>query len=591
MTTIVNRGVAKEEALGSAPARAAVAVAVPALATDGDASAHAVADARAFPASALIKVKGNGNGHANGNGNAYVNVNGNGHGHANGNDHDHDHDNGDAAIAVASASTMLSDDRRSLPFDACSGSRPPGDAFSSAFRRACRTAAPFIISDLAALALCGLIAQALTSLVFPEAGPVVGRVGGAALFALLVGYWLGGIYSEIWIHPAIELRQLTHVSTLALLPAMAGGAAAYMPVAAWAVAAWACTVTIVPLLRTIARAGCVNRPWWGYPALIIGSGEAADEVARLVLDCPRSGLRPVLLNDPQGACRRASVRVVNDPATLESLVRTEGLRHAVVSLPHYSNARLTALLDRYSNLLPHILVVADTATLPTLWAGSRSGGRLSGIEVRNSVLMATLQCVKRLIDVTVALAALAVGLPLIVLIALAIKLVNPGPVLFGHTRIGRHGRPFKAWKFRTMHVNGDAILLDYLQRVASARVQWQRDQKLLDDPRVTRLGKFLRRTSLDELPQLWNVLRGDMSIVGPRPIVESEVPRYAKVFRLYTTMKPGITGLWQVSGRSTVSYEDRVRLDQFYIRHWSPWLDIYILAKTVVALLKREGAC
>jgi Undecaprenyl-phosphate galactose phosphotransferase WbaP len=228
--------------------------------------------------------------------------------------------------------------------------------------------------------------------------------------------------------------------------------------------------------------------------------------------------------------------------------------------------------------------------LPTLWGASRSCGRLSGSEVRNGLLLATLQFVKRGIDLVVALASLVLGMPLLLLIALLIKVFNPGPIFFGHTRIGRHGRPFTAWKFRTMHVNSDEVLRKYLRSVATARMEWGRDQKLRNDPRVTQLGNWLRKTSLDELPQIWNVLRGEMSIVGPRPIVEDEIPRYAGLFRLYTAMKPGITGLWQVSGRNNVGYEDRVRLDQFYMRHWSPWLDIYILAKTVVALVNRDGA-
>jgi lipopolysaccharide/colanic/teichoic acid biosynthesis glycosyltransferase len=149
---------------------------------------------------------------------------------------------------------------------------------------------------------------------------------------------------------------------------------------------------------------------------------------------------------------------------------------------------------------------------------------------------------------------------------------------------------FKAWKFRTMRPDGDALLRDLLARDPAAREEWERDQKLRHDPRVTAFGRFLRKTSLDELPQIWNVFKGDMSIVGPRPIVESEVVRYGDVFDLYTTVKPGITGLWQVSGRTNLSYADRVLLDQFYIRHWSPWLDIYILAKTAVALANRDGA-
>jgi Undecaprenyl-phosphate galactose phosphotransferase WbaP len=241
-------------------------------------------------------------------------------------------------------------------------------------------------------------------------------------------------------------------------------------------------------------------------------------------------------------------------------------------------------------MIPHLLVLSDASTLPTLWGASRRCGRLTGIEVRNGLLLATLGVVKRAFDLSIALAALICGLPLIVGLMILVKVTSRGPIFFGHTRIGQHGKRFKAWKFRSMYLNADALLRDYLGKVAGAQVEWDRHQKLRRDPRVTRIGAFLRKTSFDELPQIWNVLKGDMSLVGPRPIIQDEVVRYGRVFRLYTSVKPGITGLWQVSGRNDIGYEERVQLDQFYVRHWSPWLDIYILGRTVITLLYCKGA-
>jgi Undecaprenyl-phosphate galactose phosphotransferase WbaP len=457
------------------------------------------------------------------------------------------------------------------------------------WRRALRVRAPFVLADVAALILAATAAQWAMLVAYPPAAARLGAMAPLALLPLLLAYGLGALYSEIWVHPVIEFRQLTHITTLAMLAAAVGGSLAW-PFPLWCVAAWVGAVLLVPLFRTVARAFCVGRTWWGYPTLVIGSGESAADVARMLLDAPRSGLRPVLVTDPDRKCRASVLPVMNDPTILDSMLRDLGICHAVVSLPDFTSARLAETLDRYSGIVPHLMVLSDTTTLPTLWGSSRCVGRLSGIEVRNGLLLATLQGIKRCFDLAVALAALAVGLPLLALIAVGIKLTSRGPVLFGHTRLGRHGRRFKAWKFRTMYTNGDAILRDYLNRVATAREEWTRDRKLRHDPRVTRFGALLRKLSLDELPQIWNVLRGDMSVVGPRPIVESEVTLYGDVFRLYTKVKPGITGLWQVSGRTNLSYDDRVLLDQFYIRHWSPWLDVYILAKTVVALLKRDGA-
>jgi Undecaprenyl-phosphate galactose phosphotransferase WbaP len=265
------------------------------------------------------------------------------------------------------------------------------------------------------------------------------------------------------------------------------------------------------------------------------------------------------------------------------------VRHAVLCTSDFSAAKVTRAFDEYGELASHLLVVCDTPPLPALWGAQRVCG-LGAMEVRNGLLLAPLRAAKRATDVAIALIALTVGMPLFALIALLVKLSGPGGVLFGHRRLGRGGRPFTAWKFRTMHRGADVLLRQHFERFPWARLEWERDQKLREDPRVTRVGRFLRQFSLDELPQMWNVLRGDMSVVGPRPIVDDEVARYGESFERYAGVKPGITGLWQVSGRTDLGYEMRVKLDEFYVRHWSPWLDAYVIARTVVALLCRRGA-
>jgi len=141
-----------------------------------------------------------------------------------------------------------------------------------------------------------------------------------------------------------------------------------------------------------------------------------------------------------------------------------------------------------------------------------------------------------------------------------------------------------------MHIEAEQLLTEYLQGNVELRWEWQRDYKLRHDPRITRIGRFLRMTSLDELPQLWNVLRGEMSMVGPRPIVDEEVPRYGKVYKLYCRVRPGISGLWQVSGRNNTTYEERVALDAYYVRNWSIWLDLVILTRTPWSTVLRRGA-
>jgi Undecaprenyl-phosphate galactose phosphotransferase WbaP len=464
-------------------------------------------------------------------------------------------------------------------------------ALGVTFRRAARTVGPFVAVDAVMLSFSALIAHGLMLALLPGAAVYVGSAAPVAMLPLLMTYWLTGLYSEIWVHPVVELRQLAHATTIGMFAGAMVGLLIW-PFPIWCLVAWAMAVVLVPLGRVSIRRWLGNAKWWGFPTLVIATGENVEAVSTALAKAKFSGLRPVLLTDPEGRCRTAAMPVVNDHATLESLLRARTIRHAVVSLPEFSNAQLLKMLDRYGDVIPHVLVWSDASTLPALWGASRSSGRLSGLEVRNALLLATLQVIKRGLDVIIASVALAMALPLMLGIALVSKVAGDGgPLLYGHTRIGRHGRPFKAWKFRTMRTNGDEILRRHFAENPTARFEWERDQKLVNDPRVTRVGALLRKTSLDELPQIWNVLRGDMSLVGPRPIVQAEVYRYGDLFRLYTAVKPGITGLWQVSGRTGIGYEDRVRLDEFYIRHWSPWLDVYILAKTVVALIKRDGAC
>jgi Undecaprenyl-phosphate galactose phosphotransferase WbaP len=194
------------------------------------------------------------------------------------------------------------------------------------------------------------------------------------------------------------------------------------------------------------------------------------------------------------------------------------------------------------------------------------------------------------VNFVVTLVALVFLAPLMIFVALAVYLQDGGKAVFAHRRIGRDGRHFYCLKFRSMAVDAEQRLAELLARDPAARAEWEKDHKLRHDPRVTRLGAFLRKTSLDELPQLFNVLRGEMSLVGPRPIVDGEVDKYGRRFRHYCAVKPGITGLWQVSGRNDTSYRTRVALDCLYAKRRNVALDTAVLARTVPAVLMRRGS-
>lgn len=196
----------------------------------------------------------------------------------------------------------------------------------------------------------------------------------------------------------------------------------------------------------------------------------------------------------------------------------------------------------------------------------------------------------RIFELTLILLALPYILAVFLVIAILIMLDSKGSVIYAQSRIGRGGRKFKAYKFRTMVLNADQILQNVLDTSPALKAEWLATHKLKQDPRVTRVGSVLRKLSLDELPQFWNIIKGDMSLIGPRPIVEAEIEKYGKCYELYKQVRPGLTGLWQVSGRSDTSYEHRVELDEFYILNRSFKMDIHIIWKTVSVVINRKGA-
>jgi len=197
----------------------------------------------------------------------------------------------------------------------------------------------------------------------------------------------------------------------------------------------------------------------------------------------------------------------------------------------------------------------------------------------------------RLFDITLAVMILVFALPALLLIGLALFVSDPGPLFFVHRRLGYRARPFGCIKFRTMRINGPDILQRHLASNHAARLEWQRTQKLRNDPRVTAVGRLVRKYSLDEFPQLINVIKGDMSIVGPRPIIDEEVSRYGRSFEYYCAVRPGLTGLWQVSGRSDTTYKQRVELDVAYVLRKTIGFDLILIARTIPAVAFARGSC
>lgn len=211
------------------------------------------------------------------------------------------------------------------------------------------------------------------------------------------------------------------------------------------------------------------------------------------------------------------------------------------------------------------------------------------MKVRKSWFIKSNRFIKRLFDILLAFFLLVLLLPLFVYLFIRIS-KDGGSAVYGHTRVGMEGRTFKCYKFRSMVNNSQEVLEHLLATDPVAKAEWEKDFKLKNDPRITPIGHFIRKTSIDELPQLWNVLKGDMSFVGPRPVTEVELQRYRQYVRYYLAVRPGITGLWQVSGRNDTTYNERIRLDTKYVISWTLLKDIQILFKTVLVVLFRKGA-
>ena len=258
-----------------------------------------------------------------------------------------------------------------------------------------------------------------------------------------------------------------------------------------------------------------------------------------------------------------------------------------------SGDRMGSLVNRVQQKAENTLFVPDLAGVAAMGAEFRHffSDRVFVLEIKNNLAHLSTRALKRLLDFAGGWLFLIVfALPMLA-IALLIKATSKGPAIISQKRIGRNGKPFNCYKFRTMVLRADDVLRDLLAKDPAARKEWETQRKIKDDPRVTVVGKFLRTSSLDELPQIFNVLAGQMSVVGPRPVTEGEInEHYREHSDICLSVPPGITGLWQVSGRNDISYSQRVTMDAWYVRNWCLWLDIVILMKTVGVVLRREGA-
>jgi Undecaprenyl-phosphate galactose phosphotransferase WbaP len=330
---------------------------------------------------------------------------------------------------------------------------------------------------------------------------------------------------------------------------------------------------------------------WCAPTAIVGCGPTARRLATTLQNQPELGFRPVgFISDGSKDQRAARDLPLPLLGTLQDGISSDTpIEAALIVL----DGGLAEHAVRSSALpFPYIVSVQGSETIQNLWLHARPLGTAVGVEIRRELLIPGNLLLKRILDLAVALPLAILALPVVILSGLAILLVDPGPIIYAQTRVGRNGRPVQVLKLRTMFSDAEARLQRVLQNDPAAAAEWERHLKLSNDPRVLPIiGRFIRRASFDELPQLWNIVRGDMSLVGPRPFPPYHVQRFDQAFQaLRASVVPGLTGFWQISSRSDGDLDRQKAEDSFYITNWSVWLDLFILVRTIPAVVQGKGA-
>jgi Undecaprenyl-phosphate galactose phosphotransferase WbaP len=457
------------------------------------------------------------------------------------------------------------------------------------------TTIPLIVADLVLLTIA--IATAWWVVHYVDIG--TGIDTSAFYVPIIVGFVLVavelGLYPGIRLGPVEEFRRLAVSATLifgmwiAGVVLLTGGLQQQL---LFLSLAYVLSLTNLWVFRGTARRLLAKCSWWGFPTLVCGDDAVAAKVYQWLDANKRLGLRPVgVIADPASPDVDIDEAWYAGPwADARAIAEQRNVYWAVVVPPEEASSPIATTITEHLSTIPHIHILSELTGLPDHWSRHQQLDGLAGIHLQQNLMLPLPRITKRFMDVVLTLVGGVLLLPLLFYIAVAVKLSSRGPVLYANERIGRDGRRFRMWKFRSMFTNGDAVLEYYLDAHPEHREEWETTQKLKWDPRITRIGRFIRKTSLDELPQLWNVLRGEMSLVGPRPILLEEEAKYGEYYALYTMVKPGITGMWQVSGRSNTSYEERLQLVAYYVRNWSLWLDIYLLLKSVRIVLFGRGA-
>lgn len=357
---------------------------------------------------------------------------------------------------------------------------------------------------------------------------------------------------------------------------------------------WIFSFVFLVVIRFIIKKFIAKIPSMQLPVLIIGAGRTAEILVSGIAKEESLGYRIIgFLEDfNTESSLFDTYPLLGSFSDAANIIRSTGVQQVFIVAPGMEHDKLLCLINKVQPMVKNVAVVPNLVGMPmgSLEVESLCNNKLMILRVENNLAHFYNRLIKQVFDYTLTFFGTIMIAPVLLAIAAWIYKDSPGPVIFKHIRIGKNGKPFPCYKFRTMCVDAQEKLAELLANDLEASQEWERNFKLKNDPRITNSGAFLRKTSLDELPQIFNVLRGEMSLVGPRPVIEEELERYGEYLSDYLMVKPGITGMWQVSGRNDTTYDERVQMDSWYVRNWSIWLDILLLWRTFKAVVQRKGA-
>ncbi|MBI5944623.1 MAG: undecaprenyl-phosphate galactose phosphotransferase WbaP [Chloroflexi bacterium] len=455
-----------------------------------------------------------------------------------------------------------------------------------------------LFSDLSALILAVLSVHWGLSLAALYSGSGVSEIDHVLFVMICLSLFMAtNLYPGIGLNPAMEMKTVTQLTVLGFLIVFSFD---MIRVPSWSIDKLmlilisGLSAPFILGMRWLTRIIAVKLGVWGEPVVVIAGRDRVSDMTNYFNYRRRLGFLPVLgVTEKAGSHASSAVQIME----VEDLLKlphgyffNKGIHTVLVSTQIGSELSRSKINHDLLQKFKRMIFVSDMDWLEGVSIAYHDFEGMIGMEAQQNFLAPIHIFLKRAMDILLAGMLMVLLLPVFFLTALLIRLDSPGPAIYKQERIGRNGRRIRIQKFRSMQVGADQILADYLAANPQARREWDETQKLRDDPRITRVGKWLRKLSVDEIPQLFNILVGDMSLVGPRPIVENEVKRYKDNFDVYSTVRPGITGMWQVSGRNNTTYDERVMYDVYYVRNWSVWLDVYILFRTIWVVLGRHGA-